>query len=82
VIISTAAAVVASQALISASFTLINEAMRLNFWPRVRTKFPSDMKGQIYIPSVNWLLYFCCVEWFIFQGINAHGSCLWINDQF
>lgn len=60
-IIATLAAVVASQALISASFTLINEAMRLNFWPRVRTKFPSDLKGQIYIPSINWMLYVCCV---------------------
>ena len=60
-IIATMAAVVASQALISASFTLINEAMRLNFWPRVRTKFPSDLKGQIYIPSINWLLYVCCI---------------------
>ena len=60
-IIATIAAVVASQALISASFTLINEAMRLNFWPRVRTKFPSDLKGQIYIPSINWMLYVCCV---------------------
>ncbi len=60
-IIATLAAVVASQALISASFTLINEAMRLNFWPKVRTKFPSDLKGQIYIPSINWLLYVCCV---------------------
>lgn len=60
-IIATLAAVVASQALISASFTLINEAMRLNFWPRVRTKFPSDLKGQIYIPSINWMLYVCCI---------------------
>ncbi len=56
IIISTLAAIVASQALISASFTLINEAMRLNFWPKVKTVFPTNLKGQIYIPSINWLL--------------------------
>ncbi len=60
-IVATCATVVASQALISASFTLINEAIRLNFWPKVRVKYPTDMKGQIYIPSINWMLYFACV---------------------
>lgn len=59
--IATIAAVIASQALISGSFTLINEAMRLNFWPKVRVKFPTDIKGQLYIPSINWLLFFGCV---------------------
>ncbi|MFM2135360.1 MAG: hypothetical protein RL021_760 [Bacteroidota bacterium] len=61
IIVATGATVVASQALISASFTLINEAIRLNFWPRVRIKYPTDLKGQIYIPSINWLLYAGCV---------------------
>ncbi len=61
IVISTAAAVVASQALISASFTLINEAMRLNFWPKVRIKYPTDLKGQLYIPSVNWMLWAGCL---------------------
>jgi len=59
--IATVAAVIASQALISGSFTLINEAMRLNFWPKVRVKFPTDIKGQLYIPSINWLLFSGCV---------------------
>ncbi|MBA3705654.1 MAG: KUP/HAK/KT family potassium transporter, partial [Bacteroidetes bacterium] len=58
--IATMAAIVASQALISASFTLINEAMRLNFWPKVKVKYPTDLKGQIYIPSINWLLFVGC----------------------
>ena len=71
-IIATTAAIVASQALISASFTLINEAMRLNFWPRVRTKFPSDLKGQIYIPSINWMLYVCCVGVVLYFKESAH----------
>lgn len=61
IVIATAAAIIASQALISGSFTLINEAIRLNFWPKVRIKYPTDMRGQIYIPSVNWLLLIGCV---------------------
>ncbi len=61
IVIATLAAVIASQALISGSFTLINEAMRLNFWPKVKIKFPTDVKGQLYIPSINWLLFLGCV---------------------
>lgn len=61
IIIATAATVVASQALISGSYTLINEAIRLNFWPKVRIVHPTDLEGQMYIPSVNWLLYAACM---------------------
>ncbi len=61
IVIATAAAIIASQALISGSFTLINEAIRLNFWPKVRIKYPSNLKGQLYIPSVNWLLLIGCI---------------------
>ncbi|MBW7674654.1 KUP/HAK/KT family potassium transporter [Chryseobacterium sp. LJ756] len=61
VIISTLAAIVASQALISGSFTLINEAINLNFWHRVAIKQPTETKGQIYIPSVNNMLWIGCV---------------------
>ena len=61
IVIATMAAVIASQALISGSFTLINEAMRLNFWPKVQIKYPTDQKGQIYIPSINWLLLLGCI---------------------
>lgn len=61
IVIATMAAVIASQALISGSFTLINEAMRLNFWPKVKINFPTDVKGQLYIPSINWLLFLGCV---------------------
>ncbi len=59
--IATLAAVIAAQALISGSFTLINEAMRLNFWPKVRIKYPTELKGQLYIPSINWLLLLGCI---------------------
>jgi KUP system potassium uptake protein len=61
IVIATLAAVIASQALISGSFTLINEGMKLNFWPKVKIKYPTELKGQIYIPSINWLLFAGCV---------------------
>jgi KUP system potassium uptake protein len=61
IIIATLAAIIASQALISGSFTLVSEAVNLSFWPRVAVKYPTEMKGQLYIPSVNWMLWLGCV---------------------
>ena len=61
IVIATAATIIASQALISGSFTLVSEAMNLNFWPRVTVRQPSNIKGQIYIPSVNTILWLGCV---------------------
>ncbi len=61
IVIATAASIIASQALISGSFTLISEAISLNFWPRITVKYPSDIRGQIYIPSINWVLCLGCV---------------------
>jgi KUP system potassium uptake protein len=61
VFIATAASVIASQALISGSYTLISEAILLNFWPRVTVKYPTDIRGQIYIPSINWILFVGCI---------------------
>lgn len=61
VVVSTAASIIASQALISGSFTLISEAISLGFWPRVKVKYPTDIRGQIYIPSINWILFIGCV---------------------
>ncbi|MES2589780.1 MAG: KUP/HAK/KT family potassium transporter [Bacteroidota bacterium] len=61
IIVATAAAIIASQALISGSFTLISEAMNLNFWTRVAVRQPSNVKGQIYIPSINNILWFGCI---------------------
>ncbi len=61
IVIATIAAVIASQALISGSFSLINEAMRLNLWPKVKVKYPTELKGQLYIPSLNWLLLTGCI---------------------
>lgn len=61
IVIATMAAIVASQALISGSFTLINEAINLNFWQRAAVKQPTETKGQIYIPSVNMILWLGCI---------------------
>jgi KUP system potassium uptake protein len=61
IVIATAAAIIASQALISGSFTLVGEAMRLDFWYRQRIVYPTDFKGQLYLPQVNWLLLTGCI---------------------
>lgn len=61
IIIATSAAIIASQALISGSFTLISEAMRLNFWPKIRVKYPTVIRGQVYIPSINIILWIGCM---------------------
>jgi KUP system potassium uptake protein len=62
VIIATSAAIIASQAMISGSFTLISEAMRLNLWPRLRIVYPSEEKGQLFIPAINTMLFVGCIS--------------------
>jgi KUP system potassium uptake protein len=59
--IATAAAIIASQALISGSFTLVSEAMRLNLWPKLKINYPSEARGQLYVPSANFLLFAGCI---------------------
>ncbi|MEO5997154.1 MAG: KUP/HAK/KT family potassium transporter [Chitinophagaceae bacterium] len=61
VIIATSAAIIASQAMITGSFTLIGEAMRLNLWPKLKVRYPSEEKGQLFIPSINFMLFVGCV---------------------
>ncbi|MGJ1474984.1 KUP/HAK/KT family potassium transporter [Sphingobacterium spiritivorum] len=61
VVIATIAAIIASQAMISGSFTLISEAVRLNIWPKVTIRYPSDHKGQLYVPSINLILWLGCM---------------------
>lgn len=61
VIMATGAAIVASQALISGSFSILSEAMNLNFWPRMRIKHPTNVKGQLYIPAVNTFMFVAVV---------------------
>ncbi len=61
VIFATAAAIIASQALITGSFTIFSEAMSLNFWPIQSIDYPSGVKGQMYIPRINWGLLIMCI---------------------
>ncbi|OMP75878.1 KUP/HAK/KT family potassium transporter [[Flexibacter] sp. ATCC 35208] len=61
VILSTLATIIASQALISGCFTLANEAIHLGFWPRHKIVFPSNIRGQLYIPFFNWALMIACI---------------------
>lgn len=61
VMIATMAAIIASQAMISGSFTLISEATRLNLWPKMKINYPTEAKGQLFIPGMNLFMYFGCV---------------------
>jgi KUP system potassium uptake protein len=61
IILATFATIIASQALISGTFTLVNEAMKLKLWPATRVRYPSQVKGQIYIPAINWILMVGCI---------------------
>ena len=61
IVLATMATIIASQALITGSFTLIGEAMRLNLWIRMRINYPTDFKGQLYVPQINWFLMVGCI---------------------
>jgi KUP system potassium uptake protein len=74
--VATAAAVIASQALISGSFTMISEAISLNFWPKFKLQYPTDVKGQIYIPKINWFLWIAClfVVWYFQESSRMEAA--------
>ncbi|AQR94027.1 KUP/HAK/KT family potassium transporter [Clostridium saccharoperbutylacetonicum] len=72
IIISTLAAIIASQALISGSFTLVSEAIKLNLFPRLHTMYPSSSKGQLYLPSVNKVLWIVCIGIVLYFKNSAH----------
>ncbi len=72
IMMATIAAIVASQALISGSFTIFSEAMNLHFWPRQRIKYPTDIKGQLYIPFINISLYVLCVVVILFFQTSSN----------
>lgn len=61
VVIATTATIIASQAMIAGAFTLISEAMRLNLWPKFKINYPSEEKGQLFIPAINLLMFVGCV---------------------
>ena len=60
IVMSAAAAIIASQALITGSYTLVSEAVRLDLMPHLKVQYPSDTKGQIYIGAVNSVLWVGC----------------------
>ena len=75
ILIATGAAIIASQALISGSFTLISEAIRLNLWPKMKINYPTEAKGQLFIPGINMLLFLgCCGIVLYFQTSGAMGA--------
>ncbi|MBU1009615.1 MAG: KUP/HAK/KT family potassium transporter [Bacteroidetes bacterium] len=71
IIIATIAAIIASQALISGSYTLISEAVSLNIWPKIRIAYPTNVMGQVYIPFVNWFLWLACSFVVIYFGESS-----------
>jgi len=85
IILATAAAIIASQAIISGSFTLISEAVSLNFWPKVKILHPTFVRGQVYLPFVNWFLWITCsLVVFSFKESNnmnaAYGLAITITE--
>lgn len=85
VILATAAAIIASQAIISGSFTLISEAISLNFWPRIKILHPTYVRGQVYLPMVNWFLWIATslVVLFFRESANmnaAYGLAITITE--
>jgi len=76
IVVATMAAVIASQALISGTFTLVNEAMKLKLWPATKVRYPSQLKGQIFIPSINWILMFGTigVVWIFRESSAMEGA--------
>ena len=82
ILISTAASIIASQALISGSFTLVSEAVSLNFWPKIRILNPTFVRGQVYLPFVNWsLCYYVQPGCYLLSGICKYGSSLWTGNN-
>jgi KUP system potassium uptake protein len=76
IIIATLAVIVASQALISGSYTLINEAIRLNLWPKVKIIYPTILRGQLYVPSINWFIWAGCIGVVLYfeESSNMEGA--------
>lgn len=72
IILATIAAVIASQALITGSFTLVAEASGLKFLPRMNINYPSNEKGQIYIPSINKGICVATIAIVLYFQTSAH----------
>ena len=72
VVLSSLAAIIASQALISGAFSLTRQAMQLGFFPRVEVQHTAhQMEGQIYIPQVNYFIGIGCIALVIAFGASS-----------
>ena len=76
VILATLAAIIASQSLITGSFTLVSEAIKLNLFPKLIIKYPTELKGQVYVSAVNIILFICssCVVLFFRTSSNMEAA--------
>jgi KUP system potassium uptake protein len=76
ILIATAASVIASQGLITGSYTLVSEAVSLNCWPKIKVLHPTTVKGQVYIPFINWTLWIfvCFVVIFFKESRNMEAA--------
>jgi K+ transporter len=54
------------QAALIRIFTLISEAMRLNLWPKLKIQYPTEERGQLFIPAINVMLFLDAWEWYLF----------------
>ncbi|MGY3750780.1 KUP/HAK/KT family potassium transporter [Vagococcus acidifermentans] len=72
VVFATVAAIIASQSLISGSYTLVSEAIKLRLLPRLKIIYPTEQKGQLYIPSVNTILLLVCISIVLYFRTSAH----------
>ena len=72
IVLATLAAIIASQALITGSYTLVSEAVRLKFFPRMKIIYPTEKHGQIYIPLVNKILWIACIAIIFYFQTSSH----------
>lgn len=72
IIIATLAAIIASQALITGSFTLVTEAIGLKILPRIRMRYPNFLKSQVYLRVVNWLMCAASLGIVVLFRTSAH----------
>ena len=82
IVIATVAAIIASQALISGSFTLISESMRLNLWPKMKINYPTEERGQLYIPGINTVLLIGCLGITIYFKTSSNMEALMACHHF
>jgi len=80
--VASLATIIASQALITGCFTLVNEAMKLRLWPNLKVIYPTTHQGQMYIPGINWFLCAGCITVvMLFQESSNMEARLWIGHH-